>query len=89
MYYEYEYIISHSPEWIRNLAKKIAGEDAKEKKWELVKISLSRQPQTQEDAFSLSSRFDEITTHLDDIIRVAEGREPVANLKDGELIMVS
>lgn len=62
--------------------------NAENKLWELQKISLSFQPQTEQDAHRLSGRFDEIIDLLEDQIRMADGKERKEDYYDGTMRMV-
>jgi len=86
--YTDEYILSKSSDWISDTVKYILKEDAETKMWEMQKISIGRQPQTEEDASSLSSYIGDIYLTLEDQIRYAEGKELKSNMRDGELVFV-
>lgn len=87
-HWEEEYVLSHDWDWIRDRFNKMIRSASYQKIWELNKISLSRQPQTESDASSLSDSFREIFSKLEDNIRISEGRKSKAELYDGEMQMV-
>lgn len=64
-------------------------DDAYDKIWDLNKISLGRQPQTESDAAELNESYRSISESLQDQIRISERKETVTNLRDGELVVVS
>lgn len=57
--------------------------------WELNKIVLSRQPQTESDASELNFSFRQIADQLEDNIRLSEGKSPKAEMSDGEVIIIN
>lgn len=87
LYYKYEYIIEHSIDWILDTAHRILVHDAKIRLWELEKISLSRQPQTKDDADTLNDHFSKLMDSLYSIVNSTEEKE-YNTIPDGELIMI-
>lgn len=80
-----DYIISLGADRIEDLVCHFVKSDANAKLWELQQISLSFQPQTDQDASRLSDKFDELIDLLEDQIRIADGKEKKEDYYDGQM----
>lgn len=83
-----DYILSLGESRIADLSAHFLKNDAQNKLWELQLTSLGYPPQTNDDAFRLSNKYEEIISALEDQVRLAEGRESKEEYYDGQMRMV-
>lgn len=82
-----DYILSLGFDRISDLSAYFVKSDATQKMWELQLTSLGYQPQTSEDSFKLSNKYDELIDLLENQIRIADGNERKEDYYDGQIRM--